>query len=199
VTAGEADPANHRDVDDDDGLPDRGPEAEAERPYTIRPAHPGDARSFVAMWAAVVAEQRYVRPDTTDGSVANYRRRFRRSWDDERVDLVAVTADRVIGHLTAAREAGAVCRHVASLGLAVAGDWRGRGVGRALIREAIGWGRTFGVEKLSLSVYPDNHAALELYRRAGFSEEGRLSGHSKKAIGYRDEILMGLWLIQRPQ
>jgi ribosomal protein S18 acetylase RimI-like enzyme len=47
-------------------------------------------------------------------------------------------------------------------------------------------------------VYPDNEAALELYRRLGFAEEGRLSGHSKKAIGYRDEILMGLWLIPPP-
>jgi putative acetyltransferase len=146
----------------------------------------------------VVAEERYVRPDRTTGTVATYRRRFRRSWSDERLELVAVAAARVIGHLTAAREEGTVCHHIASLGLAVAADWRGRGVGSALMHEAITWGRSIGVEKLSLSVYPDNAAAIGLYRRIGFVEEGRLSGHSKKAIGYRDEIVMGLWLIPVP-
>jgi L-phenylalanine/L-methionine N-acetyltransferase len=169
-----------------------------EHEFTVRAARPADARSFVAMWAAIVAERRYVRPDKANGSVAYYRRRFRRSWEDERMDLVAVAGDRVIGHLTATREEGSVCRHVASLGVAVASDWRRRGVGSALMGAAIEWARTVRVEKLSLSVYPDNEAALELYRRLGFAEEGRLSGHSKKAIGYRDEILMGLWLIPPP-
>jgi hypothetical protein len=37
-----------------------------------------------------------------------------------------------------------------------------------------------------------------MYRRFGFVEEGCLTGHSKKAIGYRDEILMGLWLVPPP-
>ena len=56
-----------------------------------------------------------------------------------------------------------------------------------------------GVEKLALSVYPDNEAALALYQKFGFQEEGRLSGHSKKSIGYRDEVLMGRWLVEPPQ
>jgi ribosomal protein S18 acetylase RimI-like enzyme len=123
---------------------------------------------------------------------------FRRSWGSDRVDLIAAADDRVIGHLTAAREEGTTCHHVASVGLAVAADWRGLGVGSSLMREAIDWGRQVGVEKLALSVFPHNQAAIEMYRRFGFVEEGRLSGHSKKSIGYVDEILMGLWLIPRP-
>ncbi len=80
----------------------------------------------------------------------------------------------------------------------MAAEWRGRGVGTALMAEAIRWAREAGVEKLSLSVYPDNDAARALYAKFGFEDEGRLSGHSKKTIGYRDEILMGLWLIPKP-
>jgi hypothetical protein len=37
-----------------------------------------------------------------------------------------------------------------------------------------------------------------LYRKFGFKEEGRLSGHSKKSIGYLDEIVMGLWVSAPP-
>jgi ribosomal protein S18 acetylase RimI-like enzyme len=167
-------------------------------PFVVRPATPRDARSFFEMWSAVVAEGRYVRPDHTRRDAAFYRRTFRHSWSSDRADLVAVTGDRVIGHLTAAREPGPTTSHVASVGLAVASDWRGRGVGSALMEDAIEWGRQMGVEKLALSVFPHNEAAIEMYRRFGFVEEGRLSGHSKKAIGYVDEILMGLWLIPQP-
>jgi RimJ/RimL family protein N-acetyltransferase len=166
--------------------------------FAVRPARPKDARSFFQMWSGVVAEGRYVRPDETRRPVGFYRRAFRRSWSDERADVVAIAADRVIGHLTVAREEGSVCRHVASLGLAVGAEWRGKGVGSALMQEALRWAREMGIEKLALSVYPDNAAAREMYQRFGFVEEGCLTGHSKKAIGYRDEILMGLWLTPRP-
>jgi putative acetyltransferase len=71
-------------------------------------------------------------------------------------------------------------------------------VGTALLSEAIRWAREVGVEKLSLSVYPHNAAARALYRKFGFREEGRLTGHSKKALGYLDEVVMGLWLVDRP-
>ena len=64
--------------------------------------------------------------------------------------------------------------------------------------EAISWARAMGVEKLALSVYPHNDRAMALYRKFGFREEGRLTGHSKKRIGYLDEIVMGLWLAGPP-
>jgi RimJ/RimL family protein N-acetyltransferase len=181
-------------------LPDEGAGDDArQRPFEVRPARRGDARSFVQMWKAVVSERRYIRTERVDRSVRFYRRRFfRKTWGDEQATLVAVQEGRVVGHLHVAREDSPVTRHVASLGMAVAPDWRRRGVGAALLAEAIRWGRSVGVEKLALSVYPDNHAARALYAKFGFQDEGRLTGHSKKSIGYRDEIVMGLWLVQPP-
>lgn len=168
------------------------------RPFMVRPGSPRDAASFAELWRTVVGEKRYVRTETASHSVLYYRRRyFRRTWTDEQASIVAVRGDRVIGHLSVAREDSPVTRHVASLGMAVAPEWRGRGVGSALLADAIRWARQFGVEKLALSVYPDNEAAIALYRKFGFQEEGRLTGHSKKSIGYRDEIVMGLWLTDR--
>ncbi|HEX9411593.1 MAG TPA: GNAT family N-acetyltransferase [Actinomycetota bacterium] len=167
--------------------------------FVVRPAGPKDAASFLEMWRAVIAERKHVRTERASESARFYRRRyFRRSWSDDQASIVAVHGDRVIGHLNVSREDSPVTRHVASIGMAVASDWRGKGVGSALMSEAIRWGHRFGVEKLALSVYPDNEPALALYRKFGFQEEGRLTGHSKKSIGYRDEIVMGLWLIQRP-
>jgi RimJ/RimL family protein N-acetyltransferase len=166
--------------------------------FTIRPAVPGDAPAFLELWRAVVAEGRFVRTEVVTASARHYRRRFRRPWTQEEVELVAVEGDRIIGHLNASREESPVTRHVASLGMFVAADRRGRGVGTALLTECVRWAKAVGVEKLALSVYPDNERAIALYRTFGFEPEGRLTGHSKKAIGYRDEIVMGRWLVERP-
>jgi L-phenylalanine/L-methionine N-acetyltransferase len=181
-------------------LPDRALSASGgQAGFVVRPARGRDARSFLEMWRTVVDEKRYVRSETVGRSVRYYRRHyFRRSWTNEQASLVAVHGERVIGHLNVAREEGPMTGHVASLGMAVAPDWRGKGVGSALLAEAIRWAKEMGVEKLALSVYPHNEAALALYRRYGFREEGRLTGHSKKSIGYLDEIVMGLWVNVAP-
>jgi diaminopimelate decarboxylase len=160
----------------------------------IRPARPRDARSYLDAWRAVVAEGRWVRTETVEGTVGAYRRRFRRSWSTEGADLVALDGSRVVGHVSLTRERHPATRHVATLGIAVAADVRGRGVGSALMAEAIRWARAVGVRKIVLSVYPGNAAAVALYRRFGFLEEGRLSRQSRKSYGYEDEILMARWV-----
>jgi RimJ/RimL family protein N-acetyltransferase len=164
----------------------------------VRPAAPRDVGSFLELWRAVVAEGRYVRTERVTSSVGHYRRRFRRSWTEDEAEIVAVEGNRVIGHLNVSREESPATRHVASLGMCVAADRRGQGIGTALLQACIRWAEEIGVEKLALSVYPDNDRAIALYRKFGFEEEGRLSGHSKKSVGYRDEIVMGLWLVPRP-
>lgn len=161
----------------------------------VRPAEPSDAASYVAFWTDVVAEGRYVRTERVTSTVRSYRRRFRRPWTDREAQIVAVDHDgRVVGHCYAQREAHPVTRHVATLGIAVAAGERGRGIGTALMSEAIRWARVVGVDKIVLSVYPHNRGAIALYRRFGFVEEGRLARHSRKSYGEEDEILMAAWL-----
>jgi putative acetyltransferase len=174
--------------------PERGPRAA----FVIRASRPGDARSFLEMWEQVVAERVYVRSDVVRQSARYYRRRFRDSWTEDHASLVAVDGDRVIGHLEVSREEGPITRHVASIGMAVAPDRRHQGVGSELMAECIRWAESVGVEKLALTVYPHNHPAWALYAKFGFVEEGRLAGHSHKAAGYFDEIVMGKWLVERP-
>jgi len=171
----------------------------AESPFEVRPARPRDSASFLQLYGGVIAEERYIRTEDLATSERDARRRFRLRPNEGGANFVAVAGESVIGSLGISREDQPVTRHVASLGMMVAPAWRRRGVGSALMRQAIAWGRNVGVEKLELSVYPDNAAAIALYRSFGFEEEGRLRGHSRKRIGYFDEILMGLWLIPPPQ
>jgi ribosomal protein S18 acetylase RimI-like enzyme len=159
----------------------------------IRPAEPRDARAFLEFWTAIVAEERFVRSEEVHVPARAYRRRFRQRSGLE-THIVALEGDRLIGHVNVQRERHPVTHHVASLSIAVAADARGRGIGRRLMEEAIAWAKRVGIEKLVLSVYPHNEAAISLYRSFGFVDEGRLARHSRKSYGYEDEILMAVWI-----
>lgn len=79
--------------------------------------------------------------------------------------------------------------------MAVAHEWRGRGMGSSLMEAAIEWARERGLHKLSLSVWPHNAAAIALYRKYGFVEEGHRVKQIRRQSGELWDIVdMGLLL-----
>lgn len=62
---------------------------------------------------------------------------------------------------------GFVAPDVPELTIGVAGSWRGRGVGRALLRAVVGQARSAGIRRISLSVERKNFAQ-QLYLSEGF-------------------------------
>jgi RimJ/RimL family protein N-acetyltransferase len=105
--------------------------------------------------------------------------------------FVAVAGEQVIGLIRVQPS-----RHgFGDLAMLVDRDWRGRGVGSALMRAAIDWARGQGLHKLCLDVFAHNEAAIALYRKSGFVEEGRLTRQYRRASGELwDAIVMGLLL-----
>jgi RimJ/RimL family protein N-acetyltransferase len=103
--------------------------------------------------------------------------------------LVAMADGQVIGmlHVEATRHG------FGEIGMLVDRGWRGRGVGSALVRAAIGLAHQQGLHKLSLEVFAHNTGALALYRKCGFVEEGRRTRQYRRASGELwDSIIMGL-------
>jgi ribosomal protein S18 acetylase RimI-like enzyme len=84
---------------------------------------------------------------------------------------------------------------VADLGMMVAADVRGQGVGSALMDAGVGWARQAGAHKIALQVWPHNEGAIALYRKYGFEHEGRLRRHYRRRNGELwDAVVMGLVL-----
>ncbi len=105
--------------------------------------------------------------------------------------LVAVSGDDIVGFLSVVESPFGY----GELGMMVAREWRGRGVGSALLAAAVDWARGRNLHKLALSVFPHNEAAIALYRKFGFVEEGRRIRHMRRASGELwDLIDMGLLL-----
>jgi putative acetyltransferase len=64
-------------------------------------------------------------------------------------------------------------RHAAGIGIAVAKQAQGQGVGTALMAAIVDWADNWAqLLRLELTVYTDNTAAIALYRKCGFVEEG---------------------------
>ena len=85
-------------------------------------------------------------------------------------------------------------RHVGEMGIFVMKPYRGRGIGRELLAWLLRWSKKAGLEKVTLSVFATNLAAIALYRKFGFIEEGRRGRQFKISDRYVDEILMALFL-----
>jgi RimJ/RimL family protein N-acetyltransferase len=80
---------------------------------------------------------------------------------------------------------------VVALGMWVLPSHRGRGGGRVLLRAAID-ARPPDIHKIALEVFPENEAAIGLYRSLGFEQEGLLRDHYRRRDGsLRSALVMG--------
>jgi ribosomal-protein-alanine N-acetyltransferase len=104
---------------------------------------------------------------------------FRRGWSDGEVEQLLMDANVVADRMRIGRKLVGfiMTRHAADeaeiLSIAVDGDARGRGLGRALLRRNLQRLAGLGVRAVFLEVGADNRAALALYRRMGFTQVGK--------------------------
>jgi RimJ/RimL family protein N-acetyltransferase len=154
-------------------------------PVVVRPAAEEDRVALAGLLAAVAGERDGI---GTEPPVDVEERAAR--WDLDPT-LVAVADGRLVGLL----HVGVSQLGFGEIGMMVSRDWRGRGVGSALVRAAIEWSRGRGLHKLSLSVFPHNDAAIALYSKFGFVKEGQRVKQVRRDSGELwDLVDMGLLL-----
>jgi RimJ/RimL family protein N-acetyltransferase len=86
--------------------------------------------------------------------------------------FVAVADGNVVGWCDVIRSPRDTSKHCGVFGIALVPEFRGKGIGRRLIKAVIksAWGRQF--TRIELTVRKDNANAIRLYKRMGFESEG---------------------------
>lgn len=96
-------------------------------------------------------------------------------WDYDRVargemaGWVAEEQKSVVGFIVARQ----IAKEIEILNFAVSPEMRGRGVGAALLQEALAWAKTFEATHAILEVRASNAAALRFYQHHRFEVVGR--------------------------
>ena len=81
--------------------------------------------------------------------------------------------------------------HTGVVGMGIREQWRGKGVGTALLEAVIKWSEmNHYIKLLWLEVYDSNEAGKALYRKFGFQESGRMKNFFHEDNEFIDKITM---------
>src|SRR3954451_689532 len=132
----------------------------------VRPATIEDCAAIARGMKVVVDEGRWLATEAGT-PVEDLEQRFRAAveWDGQLL-LVLEEGSEPVGSLGLHSSSSA---GVLALGMWILPEWRGRDGGRMLMQAALA-AVPAGVHKIELEVFPDNAAAIALYRRFGFEE-----------------------------
>ncbi|UTH72466.1 GNAT family N-acetyltransferase [Chromobacterium sp. IIBBL 290-4] len=158
--------------------------------YLIRHAEPGDAAALRELMADPLSYGNTLQLPYP--SLRHWEKEAQRQPSDDSCQLVCETrAGELLGSAGLWRFEGARKRHGAALAITVQRGYRGQGVGTALMAALLDTADNWmGLLRIELWVYPDNAAAIALYRKFGFEMEGRLRGYALRDGAYHDALAM---------
>lgn len=154
---------------------------------TIRRAHPDDAPAVAAWMADPAVFAQLLQMPYPTAEMWRERLAGNKAGGGE-VQLVAVRDGQPVG-LAGLYEPRAVWRrrHAMGLGISVARQAHGQGVGAALMEALLDHAdRWANLMRVELTVFADNARAIALYKRFGFAEEGRMRQYAWRDGAYAD-------------
>jgi RimJ/RimL family protein N-acetyltransferase len=160
---------------------------------TIRHARESDAAALIRLLDEVFAEEAFM-VRASFNQTPEDERAFIRSVTPPSLFVVAEHRGALVGWLSLFRLKAEFCHHVAELGIGVRKDYRGVGVGMALMRTAQEWAKAVGFEKITLVVRASNAVARRLYEKCGFVYEGHRIRQVKYRGQYDDDYMMA-WFV----
>jgi putative acetyltransferase len=157
---------------------------------TVRPATPDDFEAWLCLYEPVAAEGMWIGGEAPVDRAARRRSFDANLMDPDSTTFLAEVEGQLVGTLGVQ-----VHRGIADLGMMVDADWRGRGVGSALMEACTRFAIEHRAHKLTLEGWPHATAARRLYGKFGFEPEGLLVRHYRRRNGELwDAIKMGLVL-----
>ncbi|HWR98725.1 MAG TPA: GNAT family N-acetyltransferase [Candidatus Methanoperedens sp.] len=139
---------------------------------TLRPATPDDAAGIIAAVRSRSDERSYVLMEIYGKDAATERAYLERLDRSRNLFLVATVDDAIVGILALLdRPLCSGATDSLAAGVHLLREWRGRGIGSALLRYAVRWAVTHGFKRIEADIFTANERSLHLFRKSQFREE----------------------------
>lgn len=157
-----------------------------------------DAKNIVDFYNFVGGETSYLSfekdeyPNTVEGQIEDIKAL---EVNPTNTMLLALDGEKIVGIATISSSHKIKSRHEGELGIVVAKDYHGRGIGSELIKRLIDWAKGNGVTtRIKLDTRADNVKAVSLYLKFGFVVEGCLKNSTLLNGEYYDLYVMGMMI-----
>jgi RimJ/RimL family protein N-acetyltransferase len=155
----------------------------------FRPMVREDEGSLLEFFSSLsTADRLYLRDDVTNPEII-------RSWA-ENVDyettlpILALSEERVVGNATLHRQPFGWMKHVGTIRIVIAQDFREKGLARALAAEIFQNALAAKLDKIVAEMLTDQHNARKVFSRLGFREEAVLKDHVLDADNVKHDLLI---------
>ncbi len=161
----------------------------------IRDAEIKDAKELIDVNMNIAEEKIYMmrEPDEALYTVEGEKNKIERYSNSEGcLYLAAEVNNKVTGYIDFQNGGLRRTKHAGSFSIYILKQWRQSGIGSMLLSSMINWAEENPlIEKITLAVFSTNENAQILYRKFGFTEEGRCPRDMKLSDGtYLDSVLM---------
>ena len=161
------------------------------RSFTLRLMKPGEGdKSAILKFARGLGEDDllYLRTDITDPAVvAQWADNLRSGYT---TTILAEVKGELVGYASVHREPARWTREVGELRVNASPQFRGVGVGRALVGEVFSLGQALGLRKLCGMLTPDQTGARTAFERLGFRVEALLHDWVRDRRGHTRDLLV---------
>ena len=155
-----------------------------------------DTKDLLEMYNSLVKEKGYtttVRKFTLKEETLFIKSVLLKTVERKEIFLVAEYDGKVLGAATVEKETMPLIVHRASFGIMLKKEIRGEGVGeeltKAILREAK---RFLGVKMVTLNAFEENVPAVNLYKKLGFRQFGRL----EKGLNHFGKLKTELFMVK---
>jgi RimJ/RimL family protein N-acetyltransferase len=159
----------------------------------IREAEIIDAENIIKVINRIGAEKVFILTESFIHDV-DWEKNFIQEHVKDKKDALLVVAEidgKIVGVSDVSCGRFLKNKHTAGLGISIVKEWRGLGIGTAMMTYMINWAKNRGMEKLYLSVFSTNQRAINLYKKFNFQVEGIRKKQYQIEGKYVDEIFFG--------
>ncbi len=157
-------------------------------PIMIRPMESKDQKTLLEFFKRIpIDDRRLLKDDVLDAKTIAA---WCKNLDYERVlPLLAFDGKRVVADATLHRERGWMC-HVARVRAVVDPAYRGRGIGRALVREFLEMAQELRIAVVDAEIMAEQRAGLKMFEELNFVVVATLPQHALDLVGKAHDVVV---------